>query len=204
MTEDRPSTGLQPGNALRTSRFARLGARCHDRRRVVLAAWIAVLVFGGALSGAVGNAFRDDFNLPDVESKDGFDILDESFGGQGTGQSGTIVFRAEQGVEDPAVRSAMEAVFDRVAAIEEVERVQSPYAEGGERQIASEGPHAGRSPSPPSSSPRTWSSNGRPRSARRSGRARRTSRASWSRPAGSSSPGSTSRRPRSWAWPSPW
>ena len=41
-------------------------------------------------------------NLPDVESKTGFDILDQNFGGQGTGQPGTIVFRAEQGV-DPAL-----------------------------------------------------------------------------------------------------
>ena len=124
--------------------FGRLGPWCHDRRKLVLGIWIAVLVLGGFLSGAVGSAFRDDFNLPDVESKRGFDILDESFGGQGTGQSGTIVFRADQGVRDPAVRSAMEALFARVAEIPEVDRVVSPYAEEGIRQISDEGPEAGK------------------------------------------------------------
>ena len=142
--DDRPASAPSVGNALGTTRFARLGSWCHDRRKLVLGVWIAVLLFGGALSSAVGNGFRDEFTLPNVESRDGFDILDESFGGQGTGQSGTIVFRAEQGVEDEAVRSAMQAVFDRVAGIEEVERVASPYAEGNERQIASEGPQAGK------------------------------------------------------------
>ena len=144
MSDDDRSPAATPAGTTTTSRFAGLGSWCHDRRRLVLVLWIATLIFGGALSGAVGNAFRDDFNLPNVESKDGFDILDESFGGQGTGQVGTIVFRAEQGVEDEEVRSAMEAVFDRVAGIEEVDRVQSPYAEGGERQIASDGPEAGK------------------------------------------------------------
>jgi RND superfamily putative drug exporter len=124
--------------------FARLGPWCHDHRKLVLGLWLAVLVFGGAISSAVGTAFRDEFNLPDVESKKGFDILEQSFGGQGTGQVGTIVFQAPQGVDDPEVRQAMEGLFDRVAQIQDVNRVESPYAEGGERQIASQGPEAGK------------------------------------------------------------
>ncbi|MDQ3757588.1 MAG: MMPL family transporter, partial [Actinomycetota bacterium] len=124
--------------------FARLGSWCHDRRKLVLGLWIGVLVLSGALSGAVGGGFRDEFNLPDVESRQGFDLLEEHFGGQGTGQAGTIVFRAEQGVNDPAVRDAMQRLFDRVAATEDVSRVQSPYAPGGEQQIAQRGEAAGK------------------------------------------------------------
>ncbi|MFP5319355.1 MAG: MMPL family transporter [Acidimicrobiia bacterium] len=124
--------------------FRRLGSWCHDRRKAVLLLWVAVLVIVGGVSGAVGSGFRDEFNLPDVESKTGFDILEESFGGQGTGPVGTIVFEAEQGVEDPAVRSAMEALFARVAQIEDVARVQSPYEPEGERQISSRGPSEGK------------------------------------------------------------
>ena len=123
--------------------FSRLGTWCHDRRKLVLGLWVGVLVLGFAVSGAVGNAFRDEFNLPDVESKTGYDILDANFGGQGTGQVGTIVFQAEQGVEDPEVESAMQALFDEVAELPDVTGVESPYSGEGAQQIASDGPEAG-------------------------------------------------------------
>jgi RND superfamily putative drug exporter len=124
--------------------FGRLGSFCFRRRRLVVALWFASLIAFGALSGAVGTAFQDEFNLPNVESKTGFDILEEHFGGQGTGVTGTIVFRAEQGVNDPAVRRAMEDLFAKVDAREDV-TVASPYAPGGERQIAAApSPDAGK------------------------------------------------------------
>ncbi len=129
--------------AAKRSRFARLGSWCHDRRKLVLGLWVASLVLFGAISSAVGSGFRDEFNLPNVESKQGFDILNQDFGGQGTGQQGTIVFRAEQGVQDPAVRQAMQSLFDRVAAIDEVTRVVSPYTEEGAQQISPAGPNGG-------------------------------------------------------------
>ncbi|HUP72457.1 MAG TPA: MMPL family transporter [Acidimicrobiales bacterium] len=124
--------------------FARLGPWCHDHRRLVLGLWVAILVLGGVLSGTVGSAFRDEFNLPDVESKTGLDILDAEFGGQGSGIVGTIVFSADQGVDDPAVEEAMQRLFDRVATIEDVVRVESPYAEGADSQIAAQEPYTGK------------------------------------------------------------
>jgi putative drug exporter of the RND superfamily len=124
--------------------FSRLGTWCHDHRKLVLGAWLGVLVFGFAVSGAVGNAFRDEFNLPDVESKTGFDILDNNFGGQGTGVVGTIVFQAHQGVEDPEVEAAMQALFDEAAQLDDVTSVESPYSGEGAQQITSDGPEAGR------------------------------------------------------------
>ncbi len=124
--------------------FERLGPWCYDRRRLVLGLWVLVLVLSGVVASAVGTAFRDEFNLPDVESKTGFDILDAEFGGLGTGQVGTIVFQAEQGVDDPAVQQAMEALFAEVATMVDVTRVESPYAQGAQSQVSSEGPDAGR------------------------------------------------------------
>jgi len=128
----------------RSSAFARLGSWCHDHRKAVVGLWLAALVLSGALSGTIGGAFRDEFNLPDVESKEGFDLLDEEFGGQGTGQSGTIVFRAEQGVDDPAVRTAMQTLFDDVAKVDDVTGVASPYAPDSDEQIASGGDSDGK------------------------------------------------------------
>ena len=123
--------------------FARLGPWCHDHRKRVLGLWILVLVLGGVVSSSVGGDFRDEFNLPNVESRDGIDILDENFRGEGAGVVGTIVFRADQGVDDPAVQEPMQALFDEVAQLDDVVRVESPYADGGDRLIASEGPGAG-------------------------------------------------------------
>ncbi len=123
--------------------FARLGPWCHDRRKLVLGLWVAALILGFGLSGAVGDAFRDEFNLPASESRTGFDILDEDFGGQGTNATGTIVFRAEQGVDDPAVQEAMEELFGGVAEQENVLAVVSPYGEEGARQVSARGPEAG-------------------------------------------------------------
>jgi putative drug exporter of the RND superfamily len=124
--------------------FARLGSWCHDHRKLVLVSWIAALVVGGALQGAVGTGFRDEFDMPDVESQQGFEVLDESFGGQGTGITGTVVFRADQGVDDPAVEEAITEFLDQIAAYDEVVSVESPYDEGGERFVSSQGPLAGQ------------------------------------------------------------
>jgi RND superfamily putative drug exporter len=111
---------------------------------LVLGLWVAGLLLAGVASGAAGNAFKEDFNMPDVESKRGFDILDEHFGGEGTGWVGTIVFQAEQGVDDPSVQEPMEELFAEVAELDGVTRVVSPYAEGGEAKISARGPDAGR------------------------------------------------------------
>ena len=123
--------------------FARIGSWCHNRRKTVVVVWVAALFVLGGASGAVGTDFRDDFNLPDVESRTGFDILDEDFGGQGAGLTGTIVFRAEQGVDDPEVRAGMEALFAELDARDDL-TVVSPYSEAGGSQIAQEGPEAGK------------------------------------------------------------
>ena len=117
--------------------FSRLGTWCHDHRKLVLGLWVVAFLIGGALQSS--NAFRDEFNLPDSESKTGFDILDEHFEGEGTGITGTIVFEADQGVDDAEVEQAMQQVFDETAELDDVVRVVSPYSEEGSRQIAENG-----------------------------------------------------------------
>ena len=116
----------------------RLGAWSYRRPRTVVAAWVAfvVLVFAGVV--VVGPAFDARFEAPESGSRRGFEALDEHFGGVGSGQSGTIVFSAEGGVDDPAVRAAMEAMFAEVASHEDV-RVTSPWSPEGARQISADG-----------------------------------------------------------------
>jgi putative drug exporter of the RND superfamily len=91
--------------------------------------------------------------VPDSDSAAGFAVLEEHFPELGTGgQSGTIVFRADQGVDDPAVVAAMERLFATVDAgfPDETGRRQpgatvvSPYSAQGAGQIATTGPLAGQ------------------------------------------------------------
>jgi RND superfamily putative drug exporter len=127
--------------------FARLGRWCYQRRLIVVLLWVATFVIGMVVVGALGTETRSEFELPHLESRRGTDILDANFGGQGGGNSGTIVFEAAQGVDDPEVRSAMEGLFAEVGEITyEGDNlvVLSPYdGPEAERQIASEGDRAG-------------------------------------------------------------
>jgi RND superfamily putative drug exporter len=109
--------------------FERLGTWCHDRRILVLSLWLVVLFVGNGIAGGVGDAYRQDFSLDGFESTEGFTFVEEAFDdGSGSPQTAQIVFQAEQGVDDAAVRGAMEGLFAEVARIEDVTGVVSPYA----------------------------------------------------------------------------
>jgi RND superfamily putative drug exporter len=135
---------VTPATPSSVSSWARLGSAAFRHRWRVLLSWAAVLVTVFALVGTIGASSDSSFSIPDSESKRGFDTLDEYFGGLGAGRSGTIVFRADQGVDDPAVVEAMTALFDEVAEIEGV-TLTSPYSTEGERagQVATDGELAG-------------------------------------------------------------
>ena len=126
--------------------FNRLGPWCHDRKWLVVIFWIGLLFVSNGVASSLGESYHADFTPPGAESTKGFDILNERFGGQRAGQTGTIVFEADQGVDDPAVQQAMQGMFDKVATMKGVTRVESPYggSSGGQPLIAQQGPKAGR------------------------------------------------------------
>ncbi|MBK5223211.1 MAG: MMPL family transporter [Acidimicrobiia bacterium] len=106
--------------------LARLGRLCFQRRRVVLVAWIVILVATNGISGVVGAAYEGAFEIPASESRDGFDAMDEHFGALGGGLGGSIVFSHADGVDTPEVRAAMEAMFAEAAEIDDL-TVASPF-----------------------------------------------------------------------------
>ncbi len=114
--------------------FARLGGFCVRRRGWVVVTWLVALVLGGVAVGAVGDDFRSEFGLPDVESRAGFDVLQESFAGQGAGETGNIVFQSDDGFSD-AERAAAVEFLGRVDALDRT-TVVSPFAPGGELQVS--------------------------------------------------------------------
>jgi putative drug exporter of the RND superfamily len=129
-----------------------VGAWCFDHRIAAVGVWLLGLaaVFGAA--GAIGPAYEAVLDIPDSDSADGFAVLDEYFPEPGAGtQSGTIVFRADQGVDDPEVTAAMEELFALVdtgfpdgdgVPEHPGATVMSPYSEQGEGQVAGQGPLA--------------------------------------------------------------
>jgi RND superfamily putative drug exporter len=107
--------------------------------------WFAVLVAVFATAGSIGAGFSDEMAIPSSESADGFDILEERFGRDAGGiQSGSIVFAAEQGVNDPAVKAAVEPYLADVARLDGVTSVISPYGPMGARQVSQIGDRAGK------------------------------------------------------------
>ena len=128
--------------------FSRLGPWCHDHRKLVLGVWIGP---GPDRSNRrrrrVGEPRR--VQPPDVESQARLRHPRRRLRRRrAPARSARSCSEAEQGVDDPEVKAAMEALFAEVAAIPDVVRVESPYGRGGGRQIASQGPTPARSPTP--------------------------------------------------------
>jgi RND superfamily putative drug exporter len=115
----------------------RLAQFCYRRRGRVLIGWIVVLIALNVLANAVQADYRANQSLPDSESKDVQDLLEKASPNR-AGYQAQIVFRADQGVEDPAVRNDMESLFATVDKLEGVD-VVSPYALDGERQVSDNG-----------------------------------------------------------------
>ena len=126
--------------------YARLARWCFRHPWRGLVAWLLILFAVLGVSRNLGEAYSGDLAIAGTESHDGNGILATHFEGVGAGPGGTIVFRAEQGVDDPVVRSAMSELFNRVGALEGVS-IQSPYGQASllpGLRTADEGPSSGR------------------------------------------------------------
>lgn len=105
------------------SRVARFCVR--RRRLVVFGIWIPIIVAIGVVSSVLESNFSTEFSLPASESRDVQNLL-EATSPDRSGFTGQIVFRAKQGVDDPAVKNAMTTLFDAVAQLDGI-GVASPY-----------------------------------------------------------------------------
>ncbi len=107
-------------------------------RKTVIIGWIAALFVIGGISGSVGADFTEEFKLPASDSKEAFDLLESKFPAQ-SGDAAQIVFKAEGGVEAPAVKKKMEAAFTKIEGFPHVSEVASPYKQGGAAAISKNG-----------------------------------------------------------------
>jgi RND superfamily putative drug exporter len=107
-------------------------------RKTVIFGWIGALVVIGMIAGSVGAHFAEEFKLPKSDSQEAFDLLEHKFPAQ-SGDTSQIVFKAESGVESPAVKSKMEGVFREIEKFPHVSEVASPYEKGGAAAVSEDG-----------------------------------------------------------------
>jgi RND superfamily putative drug exporter len=98
---------------------------------------VALAVLGGA-AGRIGTNFSLQFNLPDVESARGIDVLTETFGGESSGRTGSIVVRADAGVNRPEVVQPLTGFFAELDARDDL-AVISPFDPAAMNQISRDG-----------------------------------------------------------------
>ncbi len=116
----------------------RFATWCTGHRRTVILSWIVALFGIGALAGTVGSDFSEEFHLPASDSQEAFDLLEHRFPAQ-SGDTATIVFRADAGVESPSVKRKMKRAFGEIEDLRHVSEVASPYAGGGAGAISDDG-----------------------------------------------------------------
>ncbi|MGH1489877.1 MAG: MMPL family transporter [Acidimicrobiales bacterium] len=123
--------------------LTRIARWCFTNPYKVIVTWVALLVASQMTAGMLGAEFSDAVEIPNSDSGAGFSILEEHFDGVGAGAEGSIVFAADRSVTDPVVKESMESLLAQVGEIPGV-TVESPYASGGENQIAPAGERAGQ------------------------------------------------------------
>jgi RND superfamily putative drug exporter len=111
---------------------------CSDHRRIVVVAWIVVFVGVTAAWQAAGSAYSNNFSLGDTGSQHAIDLLKDRFPQQ-SGDRDQIVFRADQGISDPATRARITRMLAEVQGLDHVSQVVSPYAPEGRGQVAKDG-----------------------------------------------------------------
>src|SRR6478735_6081096 len=121
--------------------LARLARTSYRHRRLVLLGWVVALVVLSVVSSNAGTNWTQSFRLKGTDSQAATDLLQSRFPSQ-AGATADIVFKADAGVDDPAVQQHMTDIFARVAEIDQVNEVSSPYSPTGARQIAADAPIA--------------------------------------------------------------
>jgi putative drug exporter of the RND superfamily len=108
----------------------RLGGLAFRRRRLVLAAWLVVLVAVAFASATLKGTTTESFSIPATESQRAIDLLDQRLPGTG-GASGRIVFAAPAGKKiDADQRAAIEQALATIKKSPGVVGASDPFHGG--------------------------------------------------------------------------
>jgi RND superfamily putative drug exporter len=111
----------------------------YSRRWFILVGWILLLVALFGISSAFAGEFKTEFKLPGSESQAAVDLLEERGVSERTGFAGQVVWRDDQGINNPQVQQTLDKFFDDIESNVQGVQVVSPYDPGNEHQISSDG-----------------------------------------------------------------
>ncbi|MCC2318649.1 MMPL family transporter [Cellulomonas chengniuliangii] len=113
-----------------SSSLYQLGRWAYRSRRLVVAAWLVVLVVVGGFGVLVNKGLDDEVTIPGTESQAALTRLASTFP-QVSGATAQVVVVAPDGadVEDAAVREPVERAVERLGQVGQVNTVVSPYGE---------------------------------------------------------------------------
>jgi len=108
--------------------LAGLSRWCYRRRRSVVILWVVGFVVFNVVGASLGDDYSDNFSGGHSDSIDAFNLLQDRFPAR-AGDTAEIVFTSKKGVDDPAVREAMDGLFAKVGPghVEHLVALDSPY-----------------------------------------------------------------------------
>lgn len=117
----------------------RIGRACARHRLSVVALWAVALVALGLASSALGTRTSDDLSLPGTGSQAAEDIFEREFPAQ-TNVSSPVVFAADSGsIESAEHEREIDEALRRVAEVEHVASVVSPFTKEGAAGLSRDG-----------------------------------------------------------------
>ena len=92
----------------------RLARWCFRRRRLVLVLWIVGFITFGAFGSSLNGGYSQSTDLPGSDAVAAFNLLKDRFPQQ-SGDSVLVAFKADRGIDDPAVRPRLDALTAELA-----------------------------------------------------------------------------------------
>lgn len=120
--------------------MTRLARWCFTRRRIVLAAWLLLLVVALGAARAAGGAFNSSLSLPGTDSQAAVSLLTQHYQAA-AGETDRVVIQATDGatIQSPQVRGPVARALARISALPGIASVTSPYASAGAAQVSGNG-----------------------------------------------------------------
>ena len=110
----------------------RLARFCIRRRRVVLACWLATLGVLLVVGHGIGSAYRLSLHLAGTDSARATDLLAANFPDEAGDAEVVVAHTSSSTVTNPNVRRRVARLVTRIAAIDHVRAVTSPYDAAGQ------------------------------------------------------------------------